>query len=259
MRFFDIGVNLTSEQFASDRAEVVVRARTSGVENMLLIGSNLIDSNRSIALAEQFDCVASAGIHPHDAKLATGNWATDIARLASHPRVVAIGECGLDYNRDFSPRPQQRDVFAAQVELANELKKPLYMHQRDAHHDFLDIVKQAKVPGVVHCFTDNQQALESYLSLGFYIGITGWLCDDRRGEELRTLLPSIPLNRIVFETDAPYLIPRNIRPKIKSRRNEPNLITYIVQNAASLYQLPTEVVAQAAFENANKLFNMDRL
>ena len=222
MRFFDIGVNLTSEQFACDRVEVVNRARQTGVDKMLFIGSNLDDSKQAITLAEQFDCVASAGIHPHDAKLAIGNYKADIARLASHPSVVAIGECGLDYNRDFSPRPQQRSVFASQVELANELKKPLYMHQRDAHQDFLAIVKEAEVPGVVHCFTDNQQALESYLALGFYIGITGWLCDERRGAQLQSLLPNIPLEKIVFETDAPYLIPRNIQPKPKSRRNEPN-------------------------------------
>ena len=169
MRYFDIGVNLSSEQFAKDRADVICRAQSAGIENMLLIGSNIDDSRQAIALAHTFNLTASAGIHPHDAKTAQGNYCETIASLASDSAVVAIGECGLDYNRDFSPREKQREVFAAQVALANKLNKPLYMHQRDAHQDFLAIVKEAEVPGVVHCFTDSEQALEAYLELGFYI------------------------------------------------------------------------------------------
>ena len=254
MRYFDIGVNLSSEQFAKDRAEVVSRAKNANVSNMLLIGSNIQDSEQAIELATQFGLASSAGIHPHDAKLALNNYISHIKQLAQSEVVVAIGECGLDYNRDFSPRDKQRSVFAAQVNLANQLKKPLYMHQRDAHNDFLSIVKEAEVPGVVHCFTDNQTALESYLELGFYIGITGWLCDERRGQELQQLLPLIPLNRVLFETDAPYLLPRSIKPKPKSRRNEPMYMSHIIETAADLYQLPAEDVALAAYNNACDLF-----
>ena len=255
MQYFDIGVNLSSEQFHSDRDEVVMRANQSGVSKMVLIGSNIDDSKNAIELATTFSLCATAGIHPHDAKTAENNYCNTIADLANDNTVVAIGECGLDYNRDFSPRDKQREVFSAQVHLANRLNKPLYMHQRDAHNDFLSIVKAANVPGVVHCFTDSKDALESYLSLGFYIGITGWLCDERRGSELRSLLPYIPLDRVLFETDAPYLIPRNIKPKPKSRRNEPCLLPVVVETAASLYQQPIEVVAQAAYQNAINLFN----
>ncbi|KPV98081.1 Tat-linked quality control protein TatD [Pseudoalteromonas sp. P1-9] len=257
MRYFDIGVNLSSEQFAKDRADVVCRAQSAGVENILLIGSNIDDSRQAIALAHTFNLTASAGIHPHDAKTAQGNYCETIASLASDSAVVAIGECGLDYNRDFSPRDKQREVFAAQVALANKLNKPLYMHQRDAHQDFLAIVKEAEVPGVVHCFTDSEQALEAYLELGFYIGITGWLCDERRGDTLRQLLPRIPLDKLLFETDAPYLLPRNIKPKPKSRRCEPMHITHVVAQAAELYGLPVEEVADAAFNNAHKLFALE--
>lgn len=257
MRFFDIGVNLSSDQFAKDRADVVSRARIAGVENMLLIGSNIEDSRHAIALANEFSLVASAGIHPHDSKSANADFCQTIQSLSSHKEVVAIGECGLDYNRDFSPRDKQREVFAAQVALANKLNKPLYMHQRDAHHDFIAIVKEAKVPGVVHCFTDSEEALEAYLELGFYIGITGWLCDERRGDALRKLLPRIPLEKLLFETDAPYLLPRNIKPKPKSRRSEPLHIEYVVEQAAELYGLPTEDVANAAFANAHHLFGLE--
>lgn len=258
MRYFDIGVNLSSEQFAKDRADVVGRARLAGVDNMLLIGSNIEDSRQAIALANEFSLTASAGIHPHDAKTAEGDYCQIIQNLAEQNTVVAaIGECGLDYNRDFSPRDKQREVFAAQVALANKLNKPLYMHQRDAHHDFLAIVKEAQVPGVVHCFTDSEEALEAYLELGFYIGITGWLCDERRGDTLRKLLPRIPLDKLLFETDAPYLLPRNIKPKPKSRRSEPLHIKYVAKQAAELYQRPLEEVANAAFYNAHTLFGLE--
>lgn len=257
MRYFDIGVNLSSDQFAKDRADVINRARIAGVENMLLIGSNIEDSQQAITLANEFSLVASAGIHPHDAKSADTDFCQAILALASHREVVAIGECGLDYNRDFSPRDKQREVFAAQVSLANKLNKPLYMHQRDAHQDFLAIAKEATVPGVVHCFTDSGAALDAYLELGFYIGITGWLCDERRGESLRKLLPRIPLDRLLFETDAPYLLPRNIKPKPKSRRSEPLHIEYVAKQAADLYQRPLEEIANAAFVNAHQLFGLE--
>lgn len=259
MQLFDIGVNLTSDQFAGQHSEIISRAKQSGIKNMLLIGSDIDDSTDAIKLATEYNLIASAGVHPHQAKSVN-----DITQLQAqltdfvhqHSCVKVIGECGLDYNRDFSPRPQQRDVFAAQVALANTLQLPLYMHERDAHDDFYQIAKESHGKGVVHCFTGSKEALKRYLDLGFYIGITGWVCDERRGAQLQQLVPYVPSDRLLLETDAPYLLPRTIVPKPKSRRNEPAFLCYVVKEVAKLLKRSEQEVATLSYQNALTLFNL---
>lgn len=252
--FFDIGVNLTSSQFDKDRDDILTRAKNAAVHNMLLIGSNLDDSLAASQQAAHYQLVSSAGVHPHDAKSVNDGFCKQLKPLLALSHVVAVGECGLDYNRDFSPRPQQRKVFEQQVLLANQLSKPLYMHERDAHDDFYAIAQQAKTQGVVHCFTGDQAALKRYLDLGFYIGITGWVCDERRGLELRELIQYIPCDRLMIETDAPYLLPRTIKPKPKSRRNEPAMLPWVAQTIAELKQTTVESVMEQTHNNAISLF-----
>ena len=200
---------------------------------------------------------STAGIHPHDAKSATNELEAQLTVLANNKHVIAIGECGLDYNRDFSPRDVQRSVFRRQLALAEKLDLPVYLHERDASDDMLSILKEFNIRGVLHCFTGNSAALKQYLDLGLYIGITGWVCDERRGKDLQQLVPSIPLDRLLIETDAPFLIPRTVKPKPKSRKNEPALLPYICQTVAQLYQIDEEVVARKTTENFHRVFGLE--
>ncbi|GAA3711485.1 TatD family hydrolase [Oceanisphaera sediminis] len=233
----DIGVNLTNGQFDKDRAEVIDRAKAAGISALLLTGTNLEESRAvaDYAATEPGFCYATAGIHPHDAKTFDDQSLTALRALAARPEVVAIGECGLDYNRDFSPRPKQDAVFEAQLELAAELQLPVFMHCRDAHDRFLEILApwRARLPAaVLHCFTGSEAELRDCLALDLHIGITGWICDERRGRELQQLVTLIPANRLMIETDSPYLLPRDLSPKPASRRNEPAYLPHIARRIA---------------------------
>lgn len=253
----DAGVNLTNHQFDGQHQEVLARAEAAGVKHMLIIGCDIATSTQSAELAKQYRQFSTAGIHPHDAKTATPELEQQLTALSKHTHVIAIGECGLDYNRDFSPRDTQRDVLRRQLALAEKLNLPVYLHERDASDDMISILQTFNVHGVLHCFTGNAQALKGYLDLGFYIGITGWVCDERRGHELQKLVPSIPLNRLLVETDAPFLIPRTITPKPKSRRNEPAYLPLICDTLAQLYHMPAEKIAMHSRDNFNRLFGLD--
>jgi len=252
----DAGVNLTSSQFAGETAAIITEARAHGVKSMLVIGCDLPGSRAALQLAQEFDLYATAGIHPHDAKSAADGFESELAELAKHSQVVAIGECGLDYNRDFSPRPVQRDVFSRQLALAARLGKPVYLHERDAHEDQLALLQEYQVQGVLHCFTGDQKALENYLDLGLYIGITGWVCDERRGDALQRLIPLIPEDRLLLETDAPSLLPRTISPKPKSRRNTPANLRYVAEQVAALRQTDVAKLAAASTSNFRRLFGV---
>ena len=228
----DIGVNLTNSRFDKDRAEVISRAQAAGVKGLILTGTSIEESQQAQLMAQQWPqyCYSTAGVHPHDAKTVTDLSLPPIRALALTPQVVAIGECGLDFNRDFSPRPQQEAVFEAQLALAAELNMPVFMHCRDAHERFMAILKpwRDKLPAaVLHCFTGSEQELKECLALDLHIGITGWVCDERRGTELREIIRHIPDDRLMIETDCPYLLPRDYRPKPKSSRNEPRYLPHI--------------------------------
>ncbi|KZN68660.1 hypothetical protein N473_00290 [Pseudoalteromonas luteoviolacea CPMOR-1] len=250
----DAGVNLTSSQFDKDRADVVLRAKSQHISNMLLIGCDLASSDDSLALAQTYQLVSTAGIHPHDAKDAPDDFIAQIMRLASSPHVVAIGECGLDFNRDFSPRDTQERICSAQFALAQQLNMPAYIHERDAHDRMKGLLSEHQLDGVLHCFTGDKQALKFYLDYGLMIGITGWVCDERRGQQLRDLIKYIPNDRLLIETDAPYLLPRTLSPKPKSRRNEPAYLPAVAEQIALLKNTDRESIAMCSSSNFNALF-----
>ncbi|MDO6685576.1 MULTISPECIES: TatD family hydrolase [unclassified Agarivorans] len=258
---FDIALNLTSSQFDKDRTEVVERAQQSGINGMLLLASDMQESQAVSELALQWPnlCYATAGVHPHDAKSVSVEQLAELKPLLVQSQVVAVGECGLDFNRDFSPRPQQEAIFEAQLALAAELHMPVVMHERDAHQRFIDILTpwRDKLPGaVLHCFTSDQAALKACLDLDIYIGITGWVCDERRGQDLQQRVTEIPDNRLLLETDAPYLLPRDLTPKPKSRRNEPCYLGHIYQRVADLRQQDVFELQQQVQQNAKQLFQL---
>lgn len=233
----DIGANLTHDSFDADREAVIARARAAGVVQMVVTGASRAHCPKALALARAHPGVlfATAGVHPHHAGEFTGECEAELRALHAQPEVVAVGECGLDYFRDFSPRPAQRRAFERQLQLAAECGKPVFLHQRDAHADFLAIMKgfDGRLgPALVHCFTGSREELFDYLDRDWHIGITGWLCDERRGAHLRELVAHIPAERLMVETDAPYLLPRTLTPKPSHRRNEPAFLPHIVAELA---------------------------
>ncbi len=233
----DIGANLTHDSFKHDLDAVLARAADAKVQQLVVTGATREGSRESLALARAHPgrLFATAGVHPHHALEVTDEAIIELRDLLAQPEVVAVGECGLDYFRDFSPRHAQRRAFEQQLELAVECGKPLFLHQRDAHDDFLAILKPYLArtgPAVVHCFTGDERALMESLDAGCFIGITGWLCDERRGQHLRELVKRIPADRLMVETDCPYLLPRTLRPAPKDRRNEPSFLPHIVEELA---------------------------
>lgn len=257
-RLIDAGVNLTSSQFDKDRSEMLGRAGEVGIGNMLLIGCCLKSSHESLSLAKQHGYVSTTGIHPHDAKDAPVDFVAQLRALTAYREVVAIGECGLDFNRDFSPRDSQNTVLSQQLLLAQQLNMPVYLHERDAFDSMRVQLERTSVKGVLHCFTGDQDALEYYLDYGLMIGITGWLCDERRGEQLQKLLPLIPDDRLLLETDAPYLLPRSLKPKPRSRRNEPAFLQEVAKVAAKLRGQSIEHISEITRNNFQRLFLSDR-
>ena len=256
---FEIGINLTSNQFDKDRPHVVEIARAAGLSGMLITGTSAQESVEAQKMAAEHPdfCWSTAGVHPHQASGWNADVELTIRRLAAMPQVVAIGECGLDFNHNFSPADQQEAAFTAQLELAAELQLPVFLHCRDAGERFAALLKPwlSTLPGgVVHCFTGTQHELELYLSLGLSIGITGWVCDERRGLELREMLPLIPADRLMLETDAPYLLPRDMENKPKNRRNEPAFLPHIVNQVALWRGEDPQWLADITDDNARKMF-----
>jgi TatD DNase family protein len=228
----DIGANLGHESFEHDLDAVIERAIAHGVAQMVLTGASRAGSPRALEIARLRPgrLFATAGVHPHHAAEYTAEADAELRALQREPEVVAVGECGLDYHRDFSPRPAQRRAFSLQLQIAADTGKPLFLHQRDAHEDFLAILAEFDGrlgPIVVHCFTGERHELHAYLDRGWHIGITGWLCDERRGAHLREIVADIPAERLMIETDCPYLMPRNLRPRPSHRRNEPMFLGHI--------------------------------
>ena len=256
MDLVDIGANLTHAAFAADLDEVLGRARQAGVRRLILTGTGELDSRRALELASLHpDLYATAGIHPHHASEFTPAALDSLRVLLQNPKVVAVGECGLDFNRNYSPHPAQEDCFAAQLELAVSLKKPLFLHSRDAHPRFSQIVSSFKsVRGVAHCFTGERDELRAYLDLDLYIGITGWICDERRGRHLVELVREIPRDRLLLETDSPYLTPRDLHPQPKARRNEPAFLPHIARAVAKAAGRSVEELAAETSRNAQRLF-----
>ncbi len=275
MKLFDCCLNLTHNSFNQDRAELLTRAHDMGVDYALVCGADLDDSAKCIALArshsrshsseEGVQLFATAGVHPHHAS----EWNDDSAEMLisickeNKGIVSAVGEAGMDYARNYSTPQQQKLAFSQQLQVAAQLKLPVFLHQREAHDDFHQILKDYadKLPTMlVHCFTGQKDELLAYVELGCYIGITGWFCDERRGEHLGELISLIPAERLIVETDSPYLIPRTLKAKLKAQnkvnlkhklnRNEPAYLPHLVEALAKQLGQKTEELAQQTLLNA---------
>ncbi len=257
----DIGANLTHAAFADDLSEVLARARAAGVATIVVTGTTVSESLRAAELAAAHpDMVyATAGVHPHHARECDARTIPALRELAGRPRVVALGECGLDFNRNYSPHPDQEKWFLAQLELACKLAKPLFLHSRDAHPRFAEILRahRDRLPrAVAHSFTGGADELRAYLDRGLYVGITGWICDERRGRHLLELVREIPADRLLVETDAPYLTPRDLHPQPKARRNEPAFLPHILGAVARARGEAPAQTAKATARNARTFFGL---
>ena len=264
MQLIDIGVNLTNPSFDEKHQAVLDRAYAAGVQQLVLTGTSIEGSEQALELCETLDesgqhLFSTAGLHPHSANDWNGDSAQRLRALLSESRVRAVGECGLDFNRDFSPRPQQEKVLEEHLALAVELKLPVFLHERDANQRLLEILKDYRdhlTAAVVHCFTGEQAALFSYLDLDLYIGITGWICDERRGTHLHPLVREIPRDRLMLESDAPYLLPRTLRPKPKNGRNEPAYLPEVLREVALHRNESMEDLARNSTACARRFFGL---
>ncbi|SIS61804.1 TatD family hydrolase [Neptunomonas antarctica] len=257
----DIGVNLTDKRFRHDIDEVIARAKASRISAMLITGTSLESSRQAIALCKENPgyLYATTGIHPHDASSMSDHTMEELYKLSQQPGVVAIGETGLDFNRNFSTPEEQIAAFERQIDLAITTKLPLFLHDREATETQIKILKPVirQLEGaVIHCFTGDKAALFGYLDLGLYIGITGWICDERRGLSLKALIKEIPHDRLLLETDAPYLLPRDLPIKPKKGRNEPVYLHHIARTIAQLRGITIEELSTQTTNNTKRLFNV---
>lgn len=261
MDLIDIGANLGHESFDHDLDAVLARATEAGVAQLVVTGASRAGAVRALELAtaRPGHLFATAGVHPHHAVEYTDEADAEMRALLKQPGVVAVGECGLDFHRDFSPRPAQRRAFERQLQIAADTGLPLFLHQRDAHADFMAMMKNFDGrlgPAVVHCFTGTREECFEALDAGYYIGITGWLCDERRGQHLREFVKDIPADRLMVETDAPYLLPRTVRPMPAHRRNEPMYLRHIVEELARDRGESFDAVAAATSATARAFFRL---
>lgn len=257
----DIGANLAHDSFEHDRQAVTERAVAAGVAAMIVTGSSVADSARAIALARLLPARlrATAGVHPHHAAGFRGGDDGSLRRLLEDSLVVAAGECGLDYYRNYSSPADQRRAFAWQLAEAERHGKPLFLHQRQAHADFLSMLGEHRAlaaRSVLHCFTDGPREAEDCLAIGLSLGITGWVCDERRGGPLREAVVRIPADRLLLETDAPYLLPRTLGAKPPHRRNEPGYLPAVLQELARCRDEDPAAVAAQTTANACRLFGL---
>ena len=261
-RLFDIGVNLTSGQFRGQMDAVLERAYGSGVAELIAIASDEAESKllNELEKLDEPRVWITAGVHPHQAKTFNRETPTVIRSCSKHDRCVAIGECGLDYNRMYSPQADQLFAFEAQIDIALDTNLPLYLHERDAHDDFVSVLRTThsteQVRGVIHCFTGDRTQLKTYLDLGLYVGVTGWVCDERRGDALRDALRYVPIDRLLLETDAPYLKPRTYKGPLKLKMNEPCLLPHIADEVAHLIGLSPQQLSLQTRMNACRLFRI---
>jgi len=261
MEMIDIGCNLTHDSFDEDRSEVIEAAFKVGVNRIIVTGASAEGSQDALQLAREWprQLFATAGVHPHRASAYDSETDTLLRELAGQAEVVAIGETGLDYFRDFSPREDQRSAFERQIQIAIDTGLPFFLHQRDAHADFIAMLKDHRDrlnEVVVHCFTGSRTELHECLDLDLYIGITGWICDERRGTHMKEYMADIPSDRLMIETDAPYLKPRNLRPKIKSHRNEPRLLPWILGTLAACRHEHPAALAETTTRTARAFFRI---
>ena len=257
IKYYDIGLNLFCKQFKNPE-KIIQDAENVGV-SCILTGSNMRENESVNKFVENHNCYGTAGIHPHSADSAKAEDFIRIKEIISkNSKIVAVGECGLDYDRMFSTRENQIRCFEHHIKIAEELGKPLFLHERDASEDFISRFKNHRdicSKSVVHCFTGNKDTLKKYLDMGFYIGITGWICDDRRGKELREAVKFIPTDRVMVETDAPYLTPKNIEGL--SRTNVPQNVKYVVSELSKYMKIDEDILREQLIKNTEKLFGIN--
>jgi TatD DNase family protein len=255
MILVDSHAHVDFAQFDNDREAVIARARATGLAAVVNIGTNVNTSRASVALAERYDFIhATVGIHPHDAETANSRALGELRSLAHHPKVVAIGEIGLDYYRDYSPRRAQRQAFRDQLALASELNRPVVVHSRDAHDDVLRILSEWEGSGVLHTYAAGPKRLGQVIDMGFFIGISGPVTYPR-AESLREVVRAVPLARLLIETDCPYLTPEPHRGK----RNEPAYVKLVAEAVARTRGNSTQQIADVTTENARRLFGLQLL
>jgi TatD DNase family protein len=261
----DIGVNLSNSRFNDDVEETLHRAINANVSQLILTGTSIFDSEAVINLCDRFNqqfpsmLFATVGVHPHHANEYNPQSLASLEVLANHKSVVAIGETGLDFNRNFSSKSEQIAAFESQLELAIKTQLPLFMHERDAAKLQLEILREHRdhfTQGVIHCFTSTRETLFNYLDLDLHLGITGWITDEKRGKELQGIVSNIPLNRLMIETDAPYLLPKNMPEKPKNRRNEPAYLPWVLNEIARHRDESLEDIARETSATAKKFFNL---
>jgi TatD DNase family protein len=261
LQLIDIGINLAHASYDADRDAVIARARAAGVGQMIITGSDLASIARAVDLVHQYPGVlsATAGIHPHHASEHDEEATNALRAWLARPEISAAGECGLDYYRNYSPREAQLASFRAQLEIAAEFARPVFLHQRDAHADFTAMLKEfrPRLPrAVAHCFTDGIEEARACLDLDLHIGITGWINDERRGRHLRDVVRFVPANRLMLETDGPYLLPRDLDPKPATRRNEPMYLVHILGTVAAARGEPPEQLAAETTRTAREFFGL---
>lgn len=264
MQLIDIAVNLTHPSLAVQAEALLERAYAADVCQMVLTGTSLNESEASLTLCRQLDdsgqrLFSTAGVHPHAASTWDASSGNTLKALLQEAQVRAVGECGLDFDRDFSPRPAQEKALEEQLALAVELQIPVFLHEREASQRMLEILRdyRDRLPAaVIHCFTGERRALYAYLDLDLHIGITGWVCDERRGTHLHPLLRDIPDERLMLETDAPFLLPRTLRPKPKSGRNEPAFLGEVLREVALHRGQPEDSLAAQTTRNARLFFGL---
>ena len=253
--FIDSHAHIQLDRFDSDRSLVIERAKNSQVSIILVVGFDISTSHLAVELADRYDHIyATVGLHPHDAKRFTPQTLREIALLAEHPKVVALGEMGLDYHRNLSPKSVQKRVFEEQLDLATQLDLPIVVHNRNAFDDILSILENHShlTGGVLHCFSENTKSMDRVIDVGFHIGIGGPVTY-KKSQDLKQVVKVMPADSFLIETDCPWLAPQLRRGK----RNEPAYITEIATKIAELRQVTIESVGQTSSQNFRKLFSIE--
>ena len=255
----DIACNFTSERFDKDLDKVINRAIINKITKFGLICSQMSDLNKLLKIYEQYskNMFYTIGVHPHHANEINDDYLKKLKDEITNNNPHAIGETGLDFFRNLSTYEEQIYAFEEQIKIAIDTNKPLFLHQRDSHDDFIKILRKYSSDiskAVVHCFTGTQEQLDDYLELDCYIGVTGWICDEKRNVKLRKTIKNIPLEKLMIETDCPYLIPKNLVEKPKNNRNEPSNLNHIINEISDLMEIDIDILRKQTFINTINYF-----
>ena len=257
---FDIACNFSSNRYDNDLDEVIKNAKNNNVTKFLVVSASINDVDKVYSIYQKYrsDCFFTVGTHPHHANEINSESMKKMRILVKDLKPCSVGETGLDFFRNLSTLEEQIFAFEEQIKLSIEFNKPLFLHQRDAHDEFIKIIMKYKNDinkAVVHCFTGTQKQLDSYLNLGLYIGLTGWICDERRNVELRKSIKNIPLDKLMIETDSPYLIPRNLDIKPENNRNEPSYLPHIAKEIADIINIDSSKLIDITYKNSISFFS----